>query len=75
MHFIKLFLAGSFAVAAAFRGVLALLAEALGASSGLLVSFFTGPTGMLVETLTSFVLGAGLAAWIATTKKQKMTRA
>ena len=70
MHFTKLFLAGSFAVAAAFRGGEVLLVET-GASSGSLLSFLATPTGFAVETCASLVVGGLWAVRLASTKKRK----
>lgn len=70
MHFTKLFLAGSFAVAAAFRGGEVLLIETRALSDPLL-SFLSTPAGLAVETCVSLIVGGIWAVRLASTKKRK----
>ena len=73
MHFIKLFLTASFAVAAALRGGVTLISDASG-SINQLPEFLVGTSGIAVETLVSLVLGSLLALSLNRSRPLKATR-
>ena len=74
MHFVKLFLAGSFAAAAAIRGSVSLFSDALGGADEQLLVFMSGQGGLILETCVSLIIGAALAARIASRKVAKASQ-
>lgn len=73
MHFFKLFLTASFAVAAALRGGVTVLADA-SANSAHLPQVLIGTSGIAVETIVSVALGALLAAKLGSAHGRKAKR-
>lgn len=73
MHFIKLFLTASFAVAAALRGGVTLLADTSDATRHL-PDVLLGPSGIAVETIASLVLGSLLALLLNRPRERKASR-
>jgi hypothetical protein len=71
MHFVKLFLAGSFAAAAAIRSSVSLFSGAFGGADERLVVLMSGQGGLILETSISLIIGAALAARIASRKVAK----
>lgn len=73
MHFLKLFLTASFAVAAALRGGVTVLAGA-SVSSSHLPQVLVGTSGIAFETVVSLALGGILAARLSSAHGRKAKR-
>lgn len=74
METLKLFLASSFAAAAGLRGLLAFAGELVIANGSAVAAFLAGPSGMALEALASFIVGAVVAKRIASAEKPKASR-